>query len=128
MPLVSAVAGVGGLVVVAAVDPAERGSYLRCPLHAMTGLWCPGCGATRATHRVLHGDILGALGANLFLPVFAALIVLGWLTWFLPTLGRRPPQLLARAPAWAWAVLGGALLTFGVIRNLPFAVTRALAP
>lgn len=128
MPLVTAAAGVGGLAVVAAVDPATGGSYLRCAFHAMTGWWCPGCGATRATHRLLHGDVAGALGANLFLPVFAALLVLGWLTWFLPTVGRRPPQLLARAPLWSWVLLGASLLGYGVLRNAPWAFAEALAP
>ncbi|MGD9703288.1 MAG: DUF2752 domain-containing protein [Acidimicrobiia bacterium] len=127
-PLASAVLGVGALGVVFAADPATSRGYLRCPLHEMTGLWCPGCGVTRATYKALHGDVLGALGTNLFLPVFAVLVVAGWLTWFLPTIERRPPLLVARAPAGAWVALGASLLLFAVLRNLPYAPLSALAP
>lgn len=127
-PLATAAAGLGGLAVVFALDPASSRGYLRCPLHTMTGLWCPGCGVTRATHHLLHGDVGAALGSNVFLPVFAGLLVLGWLTWFRSTTGGRPPQLMTRAPGWAWAVLGASLLGFAVLRNLPWALTRPLAP
>ncbi|MEO6703475.1 MAG: DUF2752 domain-containing protein [Jatrophihabitantaceae bacterium] len=36
-----------------------------CPLHAMTGLWCPLCGVTRASHALLHGQLGTALQDNL---------------------------------------------------------------
>ena len=28
-----------------------------CPLHAVTGLWCPLCGATRASYALVHGQL-----------------------------------------------------------------------
>ena len=127
-PLATAALGIGGLGLVFAADPATSGGYLRCPLHEMTGLWCPGCGVTRATHKAVHGDVIGALGTNLFLPVFAVLIVAGWLTWFLPTIDRRPPAFVARAPTSIWVALGGSLLLFAVLRNLPYAPLSGLAP
>jgi Protein of unknown function (DUF2752) len=127
-PLSVAGAALAGLVAVRASDPATSRWYLRCPLHEMTGLWCPGCGSTRGVHKALHGDVLGALGSNAFLPVFVTLAVVGWLTWFLPTIGRRPPALVARVPAWGWAALGTVLLAFAVARNLPGEPFRALAP
>ena len=127
-PLATAALGIGGLGLVFAADPATSNGYLRCPLHEMTGLWCPGCGVTRATHKAVHGDVIGALGTNLFLPVFAVLAVAAWLTWFLPTIDRRPPAFVTRAPASMWVVLGGSLLLFAVLRNLPYEPLRGLAP
>lgn len=32
----------------------------RCPVHALTGVPCPGCGLTRAAWLALHGDVAGA--------------------------------------------------------------------
>ena len=114
-PLATAALGISGLGLVFAADPATSSGYLRCPLHEMTGLWCPGCGVTRATHKAVHGDVIGALGSNLFLPVFAVLAVAAWLTWFLPTIDRRPPALVAARPrvdvggaGWLTAVVRGA--------------------
>jgi hypothetical protein len=128
-PVATALAGVAGLAYVAANDPNRTGAaFPACPFHAMTGLWCPGCGMTRATHALLHGDLAAAISANVFLPVFAVLIVAGWLTWFLPTIGRCPPRAVWRLPVGAWVGLGSALLVFGVVRNLPVPGFRALAP
>ena len=32
--------------------------------HAMTGLWCPGCGGLRAVHDLTHGHLVTALHEN----------------------------------------------------------------
>ena len=127
-PLAVAGLGIGALVVVAARDPATSSGYLRCPLHAATGLWCPGCGVTRGLHMALHGDVVGALGSNLFLPVFVVLALGAWVTWLAASMDRRPPTVIERVPTAAWIGLGAVLLVFAVVRNLPFAATRALAP
>ena len=48
------------------LDPAG-GLLPRCPFKAATGLDCPGCGAQRALHAALHGDLRAAAGYNLLL-------------------------------------------------------------
>ena len=66
-------AAAGMAAAVAAVgyfDPAKAGLFPVCPLLAMTGFACPGCGATRGVHALLHGDVLAALDFNLLLPGF----------------------------------------------------------
>jgi hypothetical protein len=119
-PIAAACLGVAGLAYVAANDPNRAGApFPACPFHAMTGLWCPGCGMTRATYALLHGDVAAAFSANLFLPVFAILAIAGWVTWFLPTIGREPPRALWRLPVGVWIGFGAALLAFAVLRNLP---------
>lgn len=108
-------------------DPTGSGvRFPSCPLYASTGLWCPGCGITRATHALLHGDIAAAFGFNLFFPLFLGAIALGWIAWMRRSLGRPPRVPLALMPVWVPAALGTALVVFGVARNLPG--LRALAP
>ena len=104
---------------VAAVDPAQGNSLVPpCPFHALTGWWCPGCGMTRATHHVLHGDIVGALRFNLLLPFVLALIVVAWFDWYARTIGHRP-VLAGRVPAWAATAGIAVAVAFAVVRNLP---------
>jgi Protein of unknown function (DUF2752) len=125
-PSVVAATGLAGAAYVATVDPARRGVFPTCPFHRLTGLWCPGCGTTRALHQLLTGHVATALGSNLFAPL---LVVLGgylWLSWLWPAmrLGRLPN--LARIPSPVWTGLVAAVVVYGILRNLaPFAV---LAP
>ena len=41
----------------------------RCPSKLLTGYDCPSCGAQRALHALLHGDLRGAWQFNPFLIV-----------------------------------------------------------
>lgn len=46
---------------------------LFCPIHALTGFWCPGCGSTRSAEALIHGDLSAAIDYNALLvtaPVF----------------------------------------------------------
>lgn len=90
-----------------------------CVVRMVSGLYCPGCGATRALHLLLHGDFLGALGMNaLLVPAlpFVAYILIAEL---LRVIAGR--YLLPQLPLNPWVVGGfGALfLLFGILRNLP---------
>ena len=78
--------------------------------------------------RLMHGDILGALSFNALTPIFLGLIIVGWLTWLMPTIGRRPVHVVDRiSPRW-WTAVAFGIVIFGVIRNIPLAPFRALAP
>ena len=46
-------------------------SPIKCPIHALTGIYCPGCGGQRAVQEIFQGDLIGAFGQNglmFFLP------------------------------------------------------------
>lgn len=45
-------------------DPASAGIFPPCPVHYVTGFLCAGCGAQRAIHALLHGDIGAAWAFN----------------------------------------------------------------
>ena len=94
-------------------------------LLALSGLYCPGCGSTRALHALLHGDLVQALAMNPLLvlaaPVLAAMALnaAGWAPRGSAPLWRA----LARPKPWLWLLLGYALA-----RNLPWLPFAWLAP
>lgn len=104
-----------GLVFVGTHDPHEPGTYPPCPTRALLGFLCPGCGALRATHALIHGDLERAWAAN---PLFViALPLFIWAVYALLRLalaGRRPTSPLPSRALWP-AVL--VLVTFTLARN-----------
>jgi len=124
----SGAAALGGLAVVYAVDPTKPSFLPVCPLNAATGLWCPGCGATRSLYSLLHGDIASAFAYN---PLF--FVVLPFIAYYasrfavqaLRSSGARMELDMAPRTAYAIAV---ALVVFGVSRNIPVDPFTFLAP
>lgn len=39
-------------------------AYPSCPFYHFTGLYCPGCGSSRAVYQIVHGNFLYALNLN----------------------------------------------------------------
>ncbi|WP_398859205.1 DUF2752 domain-containing protein [Streptomyces chengmaiensis] len=109
---------------VGSVDPNEPGHYPACPLLTYTGLLCPGCGGLRSAHAFIHGDLPTALGANAAAVVGYGVFAVVWTLWLIRSVQGRELR-VSLAPGWWWT-LGGVLLVFSVVRNLPFGT--ALAP
>ena len=111
------VATVAAMLVLFCFDPRQYHFYPLCQFHAYTGLDCPGCGALRAMHQLLHGNVLQALQFNallvLSLPFICAIGLRFGAAWLAH---RTIPQLFA--PKWLWVALGISTL-FGIARNLP---------
>jgi hypothetical protein len=127
-PLATAVFGVVALGYVAVSNPAQHQTLLPpCPFHAATGLWCPGCGLTRATHAILRGHLMTGLGYNLFTPVLFGLIAWSWLVWAGKVVGRPIPE-PAMVPRKIWVGLIVAVAVFTVVRNISVVPFSALAP
>jgi hypothetical protein len=130
-PLTALAATVGAFGFVGAVDPHEPGRYPPCPVAAVTGLHCPGCGGLRSAYALAHGDPAAAIGSNAlavagFVVLAAALVV-----WLLRAAGGERPT---AARARGWRLPGGAVpaavlaltAAFTLVRNLPLGA--ALAP
>ncbi|MEZ6087403.1 MAG: DUF2752 domain-containing protein [Pirellulaceae bacterium] len=104
------------------VEPTQTSWLPKCMLHQSTGLHCPGCGATRAVHALLHGQWIAALRFNPLLivggPIMFAAI---WLQSLREREGR--PAL----PAIPW-ILFALVIVYFVARNVPSPSTSPFAP
>lgn len=115
----AALAGTAAAVVLFVFDPSTAGFYPVCTLHQMTGLQCPGCGGLRALHQLSHGHIAAAWRLNPFVvALLPAGLWLGLREMAHALTGRTWPGLLTR-PVFGW-LLAGALVLFGILRNMPF--------
>jgi hypothetical protein len=112
------VLGAAGLVVFFAFDPNKVPIFPTCLFHDLTGLDCPGCGAQRALHQLLHGNLIAAVRLNAMFVVSLPLVAWFGGRWLLKTSRGELTPLNAR---WLWFYLT-AWLVFGVLRNLPFPI------
>ncbi|MEU4654204.1 DUF2752 domain-containing protein [Streptomyces sp. NPDC023723] len=103
---------------VGTVDPNEPGHYPVCPLLRFTGVYCPGCGGLRSAHAFIHGDLPAALQANALAVVGYLALAALWTVWVVRAVRGRPAR-LDLGPVHLWT-LGGSLLVFTLVRNLPF--------
>lgn len=120
-PVVTATAIACGCVFVGLNNPETKSFLAPCGFYAATGLYCPGCGMTRALHSVLNGNILKGIQFNailvLALPVLMYFYV-WWTMWAFT--GRKMPTFTVSKKV-AWALVAAAVI-FAVGRNLPGAI------
>jgi len=111
----AAVLGAGAIVFF--FNPSTHGFFPTCLFHSLTGLNCPGCGATRALYALLHGQFSTALKDNaLFIFTLAFLAARG--AWFAAKYFLRQPAGQFLSPKILWAFLIVAAI-FGILRNFP---------
>jgi hypothetical protein len=94
----------------------------------MTGLWCPGCGLTRGTFQLIHGHIGSALSYNVFTPLVLLAIGVALVAWLRVSWGFPAFRLSPTVTRWFAGSLPALVLAYGVLRNLPIAALRPLAP
>ncbi len=118
-PATTAVAAAGYLGVVASIDP-FRPMAIGCPIRALTGGFCPGCGSTRAIDELLHGDLIGSMTCHPMVLPLLGLTTYLWVSWIAGRRGGRP---WARSPTELSAaiplLLAVAFVTLTIVRNVP---------
>jgi hypothetical protein len=97
-----------------------------CPIHAVSGLPCPGCGVTRGIALVSHGEPLTALGAHPFIlflwPGLLILAIAGLFPQRVVDAAESRLDLLEPAFSSSWKILLAAFFGFGVLRFFAFLV------
>lgn len=130
-PAMVAVGGVLAAVALHLRDPNVAGSWGPsgiglCPFHAITGLWCPGCGGLRAVHHLTHMEWGAALSNNVLTVVLVAALTVAWVRWVSLRWQGLPAQRMLVLSPTATTVVFTTMAVFTVLRNLP--VGAFLAP
>lgn len=114
--LLIAVMAVGAVVLLGRFDPEKTVWFPKCVLVQTTGIYCPGCGTSRALHALMEGRVADALRMNALMIVALPLLATMFIRpeWF-----RRP---------WIGWTAFGVLLGYAILRNLPMWPFHLLAP
>src|SRR3954468_10862868 len=62
-------------------DPHVSHSWGVCPLYALTGLYCPGCGGLRGVNDLTNGHVGQAASSNLLLVLALPFVVIVFVRW-----------------------------------------------
>jgi hypothetical protein len=111
------VLGIAAIYILYTFNPAESAFYPPCPFHALTGLYCPGCGSLRALHHLLHGHLTVAFGLNPLAIVSLPFLGYSFLSYAMAGICRKSHPTLFMPAFFIWMYLGAVLL-FWVIRNI----------
>jgi hypothetical protein len=98
------------------------GAMPPCPLHALTGVPCPGCGSTRAALALAGADVLEAVAFNPLAALAGLVFLVGgfvapaWVLWSgpLPVVPQPLPLRLRLVAGLAFAANWSYLLVRGV--------------
>ncbi|MDR0520862.1 MAG: DUF2752 domain-containing protein [Planctomycetaceae bacterium] len=119
------------ITVIAAVillhrHPADNPYLPKCPFHLLTGLHCPGCGATRAAFYLIHGQAATAFRYQplftVLLPVLFFLICRRLYELVFETTVKLPLELPL------YRLIAVAVCVFFVLRNIPLECFAWLRP
>ena len=94
---------VSGAVLLLRFPPDHYGFWPACPFHELTGLVCPGCGATRAVAALLRGHLVEAARLNAMVLLMVPLLAWAWIRGL---------------PKGGWVFVSVLVGAFGVWRNL----------
>lgn len=114
-------------LIVGLFNPTTAGFFPVCPLHAATGLNCPGCGLTRGFHALFNGDFTQALQYNAALPIFALVFLYLFASMVAVAVRGRGLKLNILKPGLLWAFLI-VTVVFGIVRNISVYPFTLLSP
>jgi hypothetical protein len=117
-PAAVAAGGLMACAYISAVDPNHSSAYPQCPWKMMTGLDCPMCGATRAVHSLLRGEVVGAMDHNLLFVLLLPVMLYAFAAWTATRLGHPLPPVPINSRK-VWIPLAVITVVFTVVRNLP---------
>jgi len=97
---------------------------LPCVFYSLTGFYCPGCGAGRASYSLLHGRFLDAFCYNPVMTVLALYVAARAIDWAI-TGGDHIDQKISVKFVAGILIF---VLLFGIVRNIPVYPFNLLVP
>lgn len=106
----------------------KGGLMLACPVRALTGYYCPGCGAGRACYAILHGQWYQAFRYNPLLVIILPWVILYYMIcgmqWVIYGEERLSIHIPEKIPLTIFIVL----FIYGMVRNIEVYPFMLLAP
>ena len=92
-------------------------AYIPCPIHYLTGYYCPGCGITRMLISTLKSNFYQAFRYNplLFILLFPSIILF---LNYLYSVYKNKRALYTKIPSMIWYILIIILVLYGILRNI----------
>jgi hypothetical protein len=118
-PLVTAATAAAATVALHVRDPHVSHSWGVCPLYALTGVYCPGCGGLRAVNDLGNGHVVQAASSNLLLVLAVPVALIAFWRWSSASWTGRPPTPLPTLSAPVKVALVVVVVGFTLARNLP---------
>jgi uncharacterized protein DUF2752 len=112
---------------VGVIDLGSVPNWIHCPFNSMTGYLCPGCGSTRATHYLLHGQLLMSLRYNPLLILLGIPAVFFIVRANIAVLRNKTVKPFRPMVKTGFLILF-LLLAFWFLRNIPLALFDILRP
>jgi hypothetical protein len=100
-------------------DPHVSHSWGVCPLYALTGVYCPGCGGLRAVNDLTNGHLGSAASSNLLLVLAIPVALVVFARWSYAAWTGRDIAVLPPMPGAVRIGLVVLVLAFTIARNLP---------
>lgn len=100
-------------------DPHVTHSWGVCPLYALTGIYCPGCGGLRAVNDLTDGHVGQAASSNLLLLLAIPVAVVLFARWSYASWTGRELRVVPEIPQAVRVGLVVLAAVFTVARNLP---------
>ena len=100
-------------------DPHVSGSWGYCPLYALTGVYCPGCGGLRGVNDLTHGHVWQAASSNLLMVLAIPFAAYFFGRWTYGAWTGRDVEVVPALPRSVKTGLALLVVAFTVARNLP---------
>jgi hypothetical protein len=118
-PLLSAATVAAATLALHVRDPHVTHSWGVCPLYAVTGLYCPGCGGLRGVNDLTNGHVTQAASSNLLLVLALPFAAVFFLRWTYGAWTGREVRAVPAMPRPVTTTLVVLTVVFTVARNLP---------
>jgi hypothetical protein len=114
------IAIIAGIYLYSHFNPSDYPFYPKCPVYALTGYKCPGCGSQRAFYNLLQGNFMTAFRYNPLMLIIVSYILLGIYIEYIANLSNNTILRLRNLLYGKWAILALAviIIIYTVVRNI----------
>ena len=95
------------------------GAGIPCPIYSLTGLYCPGCGISRALRSIIHLDFYRALRYNAAFTISFPFIAAYVFALILSYIVNGEDKVSKKIPVVILCAAAGIFILFGIMRNIP---------